>query len=262
MTDVRDRDWIEFLAELIGEPLTEWPQERIACQLLATFASTGCAFHARSPDGPPSQRLWPPDRFAAHLDEMTDWAFRRAPECHPLLRYYLATGDARSMQVTDVPARFADERVMAAWFEVGRRWLDVPHQLALPLLATPTANRSFVLGRADPFTAQEMELAARLRRILAGLDRQVTLNARWAATGGPLASEVADALRLTPRELAVLQLLADGLTAASIGRRLTIAERTVQKHLEHSYAKLGVADRLGAVLRAQTIGLLPRCEAT
>ena len=67
----------------------------------------------------------------------------------------------------------------------------------------------------------------------------------------------ADDVGLTPRELSVLALLAEGLTAASIGRRLMITERTVHKHLQHSYAKLGVADRLGAVLRAQHIGLLP-----
>jgi ATP/maltotriose-dependent transcriptional regulator MalT len=54
----------------------------------------------------------------------------------------------------------------------------------------------------------------------------------------------------------VLQLLADGLTAAAIGRRLMIAERTVQKHLQHCYAKLGVADRLGAVQRAQILAIL------
>lgn len=256
-----DKDWIEFFAELISEPLTALPEERIACQLLDTFAANGCAFRTRAPNGPPSQRLWPADRFAAHRDEIADWAQRKAPNRHPLLRYYRATGDTRSIQVIDVPSRFADARVTAAWFEVGRRWADVPHQLALPVLVAREVNRSFVVGRADPFCAQEMALADRLQRILAGLDRQIALNARWARTGGPLASEVADTLRLTPRELAVLRLLADGLTAACIGRRLTIAERTVQKHLEHSYAKLGVADRLDAVLRAQTIGLLPRCGA-
>ena len=64
-------------------------------------------------------------------------------------------------------------------------------------------------------------------------------------------------LQLTPRELTVLGLLVEGLTAAAIGRRLEIGERTVQKHLEHAYTKLGVGDRLSAVLRAQHLGLLP-----
>jgi DNA-binding NarL/FixJ family response regulator len=68
---------------------------------------------------------------------------------------------------------------------------------------------------------------------------------------------VATSLHLTPRELAVLGQLADGLTAAAIGRKLLITERTVHKHLERLYTKLGVGDRLAAVLRAQRLGLLP-----
>ncbi|MHA6796634.1 LuxR C-terminal-related transcriptional regulator [Pseudonocardia bannensis] len=51
-------------------------------------------------------------------------------------------------------------------------------------------------------------------------------------------------------------MLAQGLTALAIGRRLAIAERTVHKHLQRTYAKLGVTDRLSAVLRAQRLGLL------
>ena len=39
--------------------------------------------------------------------------------------------------------------------------------------------------------------------------------------------------RLTGRELTGLSLLADGLTAVAIGRRLVISPRTVHKHLEH-----------------------------
>jgi ATP/maltotriose-dependent transcriptional regulator MalT len=42
-----------------------------------------------------------------------------------------------------------------------------------------------------------------------------------------------------------------------IGRRLQIAERTVHKHLEGCYSKLGVADRLSAVLQAQRLRLVP-----
>lgn len=63
---------------------------------------------------------------------------------------------------------------------------------------------------------------------------------------------------LTRREREVLAQLATGSTAAGIGRRLQISERTVHKHLENVYAKLEVHDRLGAVLRAVDLGLLAR----
>jgi DNA-binding CsgD family transcriptional regulator len=44
-------------------------------------------------------------------------------------------------------------------------------------------------------------------------------------------------VQLTPRELAVLGQLADGRTAASIGRRLAMSERTVHKHLPIEVAR-------------------------
>jgi DNA-binding NarL/FixJ family response regulator len=65
-----------------------------------------------------------------------------------------------------------------------------------------------------------------------------------------------DVAELTSRELAVLHLLVEGCTALAMAHRLGISVRTVQKHLEHVYRKLGVGDRLGAVLTAQRVGLL------
>lgn len=101
-----------------------------------------------------------------------------------------------------------------------------------------------------------MALTRRLQRLLTGLDRHVAV----IAAAGPSAPEVAADARLPPRELAVLTLLAHGLTASTIARRLVIAERTVHKHLERVYVKLGVTDRLAAVLRAQRIGLLAAAD--
>ncbi|MET1071457.1 MAG: LuxR C-terminal-related transcriptional regulator [Umezawaea sp.] len=63
--------------------------------------------------------------------------------------------------------------------------------------------------------------------------------------------------RLTQREFTVLQLLAEGLTADAIARRLDISPRTVHRHLQHLYRKLDTTDRLATVLRAKSLGLLP-----
>jgi DNA-binding CsgD family transcriptional regulator len=54
---------------------------------------------------------------------------------------------------------------------------------------------------------------------------------------------------LSPAELRVVQLVAEGLTNPQIGERLFISRRTVQAHLSHVFAKLGVASR--AELAAQ-----------
>ncbi|MGL3201111.1 MULTISPECIES: response regulator [Curtobacterium] len=62
---------------------------------------------------------------------------------------------------------------------------------------------------------------------------------------------------LSPRELDVLQLVAQGNSNPAIGRALFLSETTVKTHLGHVFEKLGVNDRTRAVTRAMELGLLP-----
>ena len=55
---------------------------------------------------------------------------------------------------------------------------------------------------------------------------------------------------ITPRELEVLHWLAGGKTDRDIGEILGISPRTVHKHLQRIYEKLGVECRTAAVVRA------------
>ena len=126
-------------------------------------------------------------------------------------------------------------------------------QLSLPLAPSrPHSASAFVVGREDVFSTSEMRLAGLLWKLLVGLDRQVR-----ALSGSHVYVTAGEEFRLTSRELAVLGLLAEGLTAVAIGRRLGVQDRAVHKHLEHIYSKLGVRDRLSAVLRARDAGVLP-----
>ncbi|MGN6427939.1 MAG: response regulator [Leifsonia sp.] len=61
---------------------------------------------------------------------------------------------------------------------------------------------------------------------------------------------------LTPRELEVLALVADGATNRAAGARLHLSEATVKTHLLSIYAKLGVGDRAAAVAEGFRRGLL------
>ncbi len=61
---------------------------------------------------------------------------------------------------------------------------------------------------------------------------------------------------LSPRELEVLQLVAQGNSNPAIGRALFVSETTVKTHLGHVFEKLGVNDRTRAVTRAMELGLL------
>lgn len=55
---------------------------------------------------------------------------------------------------------------------------------------------------------------------------------------------------LTDREQQVLKLIADGLTNREISRNLLISESTVENHIHHIYAKLGISNRAQAVAHA------------
>jgi len=61
---------------------------------------------------------------------------------------------------------------------------------------------------------------------------------------------------LTPRELQILQLLADGATNPEIANELVLAVNTVKKHISNIYGKLGVSNRVQAVAQAHQLGLL------
>ena len=61
---------------------------------------------------------------------------------------------------------------------------------------------------------------------------------------------------LSERELEVLRLLAEGRDNAEIARALVVAVSTIKSHVNHIFSKLGVGNRLEAVLRAQQLDLL------
>lgn len=61
---------------------------------------------------------------------------------------------------------------------------------------------------------------------------------------------------LSPRELEVLRVIADGGTNKAAADRLFVSEATVKTHLRRAYAKLGVSDRAAAVRVAFERGLL------
>jgi DNA-binding NarL/FixJ family response regulator len=57
---------------------------------------------------------------------------------------------------------------------------------------------------------------------------------------------------LTPRELEIVRMVATGLGTGEMAKRLSISEGTVKIHLHNVYKKLGVQNRVGLVLYAQS----------
>jgi DNA-binding CsgD family transcriptional regulator len=175
---------------------------------------------------------------------------------HPLFHHYRTTGtrdvaDARIL-LGDLTWRHSEI------YAVSRTLLDVTQHVTIPIPGPPGALRGFSLGRDGAgYTEDELDLARRVQKLLTGIDRHHRAYRHWHdSVEGPAAADIAEDLHLTPRELTVLGLLAQARTAQSIGRRLGISYRTVNKHLENLYRKLGTADRLTTIQRAHHLGLL------
>lgn len=171
---------------------------------------------------------------------------------HPLYRYRTETGDLRPLRLED--AARAGWRPDAATRQIFEALHITEHQMDL-VVPTGEDYEGWTLlapGRIGP--AQLRHLAERAS-LLRGLDRHVELLA--AVRARAWREQDAGEMSLTPRELTVLHLIYAGRTAASIGAQLGVSHRTVHKHQEHLYRKLGACDRLGAVLAAQRTGLLP-----
>ena len=132
--------------------------------------------------------------------------------------------------------------------------LDAPQVVHVGLRDAPVAcGLAFARSGAD-FAPAALDLLAQVQPVLSAVDRCVARLGR--EQGRAPATEAAARLGLTAREVEVLGLVAQGLTAGAVSRRLGCSPRTVHKHVSHLFEKLHVHDRLGAVLEAQRLGLL------
>nr|WP_255673069.1 response regulator transcription factor [Glycomyces amatae] len=112
----------------------------------------------------------------------------------------------------------------------------------------------FLLKDAPP-----TQLLQGIRTVATGaalLDPEVTraLVGRYAARIRP-AGDVPEELPLTPRELEVLRLIADGRSNGEIAAALVISPETVKTFVSRILAKLGLRDRVQAVVYAYRHGL-------
>ncbi len=161
-------------------------------------------------------------------------AFDRHFSEHPLVRFHgYGGGGGVTQRISDClpPARFRESALYNDYY----RRIRIDHAMALPIYVRDGLLVSFVLNRSRrDFSDHERALLDVLRPHLARLYRRTR------------ALE-----RLTAREGEVLNWIARGKSDAQIGAILGISARTVQKHLQNLYAKLGVENRTAAANRAR-----------
>lgn len=175
------------------------------------------------------------DVFAAHMHE------------HPLINHFEATGRREPVKISDFLTQ-REFRGLGLYTEFFRL-VGVEHQIAVGLAPNGSQVIGFALnrGRGD-FTETDRDVLSSVREPLAAALARIQARSRARSVLAAQATAVLAAL--TDRELQILQLVAAGRTNGSIGRKLGISQRTVAKHLEHIYRKLGVTSRAAAVSSA------------
>jgi DNA-binding NarL/FixJ family response regulator len=154
--------------------------------------------------------------------------------------------------------------------------LEATRQLAGPGVANPTKVLILTTFDLDEYVYEALragasgfllkdappeELAAAIRVVAAGealLAPSVTrrLIQRFADQPPPKKVDAGVLERLTERETEVLRLLARGLSNAQIATELVVSETTVKSHVAHLLMKLGLHDRVQAVVLAYETGFV------
>jgi DNA-binding CsgD family transcriptional regulator len=165
----------------------------------------------------------------------TDTSTELAAQLHPGIKYLITRAPSNPFTVTDLITEHQWRNSELA--SLMRPDWGENHQLLIPSRpgATPGQTNVFVLGRLERgFSANDRSLT---RQLMGILDVVVRLRAALPDLSATLLSQ------LTERERLVLTLNTGGAAPPEIGARLGISPRTVHKHLEHAYRKLGIHDR-------------------
>jgi DNA-binding NarL/FixJ family response regulator len=104
--------------------------------------------------------------------------------------------------------------------------------------------RSYILKTSHP-----KDVMSTLHRVL---DGEVVLEKRLAAKVAASAAQD----QLTPREISVIRLIAQGIPNRDIGLSLNVSEHTIKARIKNILAKLGANDRTHAVTLARERGFL------
>ena len=195
----------------------------------------------------------PGQRLAAADMECFDHYFFQ----HPLVRHHGFEGGRATHRISDSLSAHDFHRT-PLYADYYRR-VRLEHAVAVPLYVDARTLVSIVLNRRGlDFNERDRERLELLRPHLGFLYQQAcagSADARDPPAASRLAPVRSDPVpaALTAREGEVMHWLSRGKTDAEIAALLSISPRTVHKHLEHIYVKLGVETRTAAVMRVRAM---------
>ena len=122
--------------------------------------------------------------------------------------------------------------------------------IVVSALDDPSTRRNVAALGAAGFLSKSEPLAVIAEAIATVLEGEL-----WLPEPGPVAPEAPEIARLTPQQLRVLALLAEGRANKQIAHEMSITEATVKAHVTAILQKLGVRTRVQAVIAARQLGL-------
>jgi DNA-binding CsgD family transcriptional regulator len=190
----------------------------------------------------------------ATLGQTAIATFDRHFRAHPLVAFHARHRDGGAHRISDSWSRATFERTPL--YDEYYRPIGIRHAVAVPLYVDGTRLVSFVLNRADrDFGDDEIAaldfvrgpLSALYRRLIEVDADRVVATRRARSANAPVTT--AEPAALTMRESEIMRWVIAGKSDAQIAAIVGASARTVQKHLQHVYVKLGVESRTAAAMR-------------
>jgi DNA-binding CsgD family transcriptional regulator len=183
------------------------------------------------------------------LDERWFARFAELVDENPIYQRWLRTRDGRAYRFCDVTSR--EELEQTRLYREIYAPLGIRYQIALTLPAKPNRTLALVMHREDrDFTDAERDFLNRARPFLIQAYRNAAAYSDISRGSSDVLEAALVAHGLTDREATVLGLVALGGSNRDVAAGLGVSDRTVQKHLERAFRKLGVTTRSAASSRA------------
>jgi len=239
--------------DLVGEVSALLELDELRDGLLAALReAVPCDYVSLNQVGPDPDRNWSIVEPQMPSDALE--LFYRLAHQNPLAERHMRTRDGRPYRLSDVvtPAQFHETDLYRELYAP----IGVEHQISFALPSAGEQILAIALSRRETdFTDEERTLLALARPHLIQIYRNALLHTDLISRSSRRSAASPDqktleSLGLTPAQANVLRLIAAGRSTSDVAGDLRISERTVEKHLQRIYQRLGVGDRSAAIHRA------------